>query len=64
MTALTGNIGVCGAGIAGNSAAWELVAAHMTGGELPPCAPLFLLERYEDPEYQKLLKDWDDSGQL
>jgi len=46
----------CGAG--------ELLAAHVTGGELPPYAPWFLLERYGDLEYQKLLEDWDESGQL
>jgi glycine/D-amino acid oxidase-like deaminating enzyme len=53
-----------GFGIMAACASGELLAAHMTGGELPPYAPWFLLERYEDPEYQKLLQDWDDSGQL
>lgn len=51
-----GIMAACGSG--------ELLAAHLAGSELPPYAPWFLLERYEDPEYQKLLEDWDDSGQL
>ncbi|MFQ5596044.1 MAG: NAD(P)/FAD-dependent oxidoreductase [Anaerolineae bacterium] len=45
-------------------AAGELLAAHVTGGNLPHYAPAFSLERYEDPEYQKLLENWGDSGQL
>lgn len=53
-----------GFGIMAGSSAGELLAAHVTGGELPPYAPWFLLERYEDPEYQKLLEEWDESGQL
>lgn len=46
----------CGAG--------ELLAAHLTGSKLPHYAPAFSLERYEDPEYQRLLEAWADSGQL
>jgi glycine/D-amino acid oxidase-like deaminating enzyme len=42
----------------------ELLAAHVTGNELPEYAPWFLLERYERPDYQELLEDWDESGQL
>ncbi len=53
-----------GFGIMAACAAGELLAAHVTGSELPPYAPWFLLERYEDPEYQKLLAGWDASGQL
>ena len=53
-----------GFGIMAACASGELLAAHLTGSELPPYAPCFLLERYEDPEYQRLLADWDDSGQL
>jgi len=51
-----GIMAACGSG--------ELLAAHLTGSELPSYAPWFILERYEDPGYQKLLEDWDDSGQL
>jgi glycine/D-amino acid oxidase-like deaminating enzyme len=53
-----------GFGIMAACAAGELLAAHVTCAELPPYAPWFLLERYEDPEYRQLLEDWDDSGQL
>jgi len=45
-------------------AAGELLAAHLVGSELPPYAPAFTLERYKDPEYQKLLENWGESGQL
>jgi len=46
------------------SAAGELLASHLTGEELPPYAPAFALNRYEDPAYQELLENWSDSGQL
>jgi hypothetical protein len=45
-------------------ASGELLAAHLTDGELPHYAPAFRLERYEDPEYQKLLENWTETGQL
>ena len=45
-------------------AAGELLAAHVTGGPLPAYAPAFTLARYDDPEYQKLLEQWGDEGQL
>ncbi len=51
-----GIMAACGAG--------ELLAAHLTGSELPSYARWFLLERYGDPEYQSLLENWEDSGQL
>ncbi len=41
-----------------------LQAAHVTGGPLPSYAPAFALERYQDPEYQRLLENWAASGQL
>lgn len=54
-----------GFGQMASQAAGELLAAHVTGGELPDYAPAFLLSRYEDPAYQKLLENWDArSGQL
>jgi glycine/D-amino acid oxidase-like deaminating enzyme len=53
-----------GYGIMASCAAGELLAAHLTGSALPPYAPAFTLERYEDPEYQKLLETWEDTGQL
>jgi glycine/D-amino acid oxidase-like deaminating enzyme len=51
-----GVMAACGAG--------ELLAAHVTGAPLPPYAPAFALERYQDAEYQRLLENWGASGQL
>ena len=45
-------------------AAGELLAAHITGSQLPKYADTFLLQRYEDPRYQSLLSSWHESGQL
>ena len=53
-----------GFGIMAACAAGELLAAHLTGGKLPPYAPWFALERYEAPTYQSLLENWEESGQL
>ncbi len=53
-----------GFGIMAGCGAGELLAAHVTGGDVPPYAHWFLLERYEDPSYRTLLDDWDESGQL
>jgi glycine/D-amino acid oxidase-like deaminating enzyme len=51
-----GLMAACGAG--------ELLAAHLTGSDLPSYAPAFCLDRYNDPEYLEMLKDWQESGQL
>lgn len=51
-----GMMAACGAG--------ELLAAHMAGGEIASYAPAFMLERYEDPAYQRKLESWGESGQL
>jgi glycine/D-amino acid oxidase-like deaminating enzyme len=53
-----------GYGIMASCGAAELLAAHLTGSPLPSYAPAFILERYRDPEYQKLLEKWGDTGQL
>lgn len=53
-----------GYGLMSSPALGELLAAHVTGSALPPYAPAFLLERYKDPEYQKLLENWGATGQL
>jgi glycine/D-amino acid oxidase-like deaminating enzyme len=54
-----------GYGIMASQAAGDLLAAHVTGDELPDYAPDLSLARYEDPAYQALLADWDaTSGQL
>lgn len=53
-----------GYGIMASCGAGELLAAHLTGSELPSYAPAFTLNRYQDPEYQKLLEKWGETGQL
>lgn len=53
-----------GFGLMSACAAGELLAAHITGSRLPPYAPAFSLDRYDDPDYRKLLADWHDAGQL
>jgi glycine/D-amino acid oxidase-like deaminating enzyme len=54
-----------GFGIMAAMAAGELLAKHVTGDDLPEYASAFLLDRYEDPGYQKLLEDLNvTSGQL
>ncbi|MBI4841542.1 MAG: FAD-binding oxidoreductase [candidate division NC10 bacterium] len=56
--------GLSGFGVMASCAAGELLAAHVTGASLPSYAPAFALERYQDPEYQRLLENWGASGQL
>lgn len=53
-----------GFGIMASCAAGELLAAHLTKSNLPSYAPAFSLERYNDPQYLRLLKTWTDTGQL
>jgi hypothetical protein len=36
----------------------------VTGAELPAYAHAFLPSRYDDPEYQKRLGNWEEEGQL
>jgi sarcosine oxidase, subunit beta len=55
---------VSGYGIMSACGVGELLAAHVTGGELPDYASAFALSRYDDPEYVKKLENWGDSGQL
>lgn len=55
---------VSGFGIMSACGVGELLAAHVTGGELPDYAAAFTLSRYDDPEYLRELKNWKDSGQL
>jgi len=56
--------GFSGFGVMASCGAGELIARHVTGGELPDYAPAFLLSRYDDPEYRALLENWGDGGQL
>ncbi len=53
-----------GFGLMAACAAGELLAGVLTGSALPGYAPAFALERYADPDYQRLLETWGDSGQL
>jgi glycine/D-amino acid oxidase-like deaminating enzyme len=53
-----------GYGLMASLAAGELLAAHISGSQLPPYAPAFRLDRFQDPAYIKLLENWGDSGQL
>ncbi len=55
---------VSGYGIMSACGVGELLAAHVTGSQLPAYAKAFDLSRYDDPEYQKKLQNWGDSGQL
>ena len=55
---------VSGYGIMSACGVGELLAAHVTGSALPAYARAFVLSRYDDPEYQKKLETWGDSGQL
>lgn len=51
-----GLMAACGAG--------DLLAATILSKDLPLYATSFSLERYNDPLYQKKLKNWDTFGQL
>ncbi len=53
-----------GFGIMASCGVAELVAAHVTETPLPDHAPAFMLERYEDPEYQRELETLTETGQL
>lgn len=55
---------VSGYGIMSACGVGELLTAHVSGNALPSYANAFALSRYNDPEYQKKLEDWGDSGQL
>jgi len=53
-----------GFGQMASSAAGELLAAHITGSDLPEYAWAFQPDRYENLKYQDLLAGWGESGQL
>ncbi len=53
-----------GYGLMAACAAGELLAAHVTGAELPAYAAAFSLERYQDPAYLAALAGQVESGQL
>ncbi len=53
-----------GFGIMIACAAGELLAAHLTGADLPDHADAFRLERYQDPAYLQAFSGPDRSGQI
>ncbi len=53
-----------GFGIMSSCGAGDLLAHHVAGQPLPDYASAFVLERYQDPAYQKLLANWGNTGQL
>lgn len=53
-----------GFGLMASSGTAELVAAHITGGDLPGYAGAFHPGRYDDPEYLTKIEGWVDSTQL
>lgn len=53
-----------GFGIMASPAGGDLVARHVLGLELPSYAPAFALARYQDPDYQRMLANWGDGGQI
>ncbi len=55
---------VSGYGIMSACGVADLLTGYVTGSRLPTYAPDFALARYDDPEYQKKLENWGDSGQL
>jgi glycine/D-amino acid oxidase-like deaminating enzyme len=55
---------VSGYGIMSACGVGDLLAAQVTGGEVPSYASAFELSRYDDPEYRKRLENWGENGQL
>jgi glycine/D-amino acid oxidase-like deaminating enzyme len=53
-----------GFGVMAACAGGELLAHHVMEGALPDYAPAFLLSRYRDDQYCRLLETWGDGGQL
>jgi glycine/D-amino acid oxidase-like deaminating enzyme len=53
-----------GFGVMAACAGGELLANHVLERPLPAYAPAFLLSRYRDAQYCRLLEAWGDGGQL
>ena len=53
-----------GFGLMAALACGELVASGITGQALPEYARWFSLDRYQMPDYQALLENWERTGQL
>lgn len=58
------NAALSGYGLMAAPAAAELIAAQISGGDVPSYAPSFRLDRYENSAYQALLANWGSTGQL
>ena len=56
--------GLGGFGMMSSCGASDLLAKHIRRVELPDYAPAFLLSRYQDHDYQAMLRQWGASGQL
>ncbi len=56
--------GLSGFGLMAAPAGGELLAKQIVGETLPSYAWWFQLDRYQRPDYQALLADWQGSGQL
>jgi len=56
--------GLGGFGMQLAPATGELLADHIANAPLPHYAPAFLLERYDDPDYQALVEQWGATGNL
>ena len=56
--------GLGGSGMQISPAAGELLADQIAGVPLPHYASAFLVERFDDPDYQKLMEQWGASGQV
>ncbi len=54
-----------GYGLAASQAGTDLLAEYIAGSTLPGYAGAMALSRYDDPDYRKLLEEWDPTtGQL
>ena len=53
-----------GSGMQLAPAGGELLADHIMGGQLPPYAQAFRLERFDDPAYLALLETWGATGSI
>jgi glycine/D-amino acid oxidase-like deaminating enzyme len=56
--------GLGGFGMQVSCGASDLLARHILHHELPVHAPAFLFSRYDDPQYQDVLRQWGASGQI
>lgn len=56
--------GLGGFGMQASCGSADLLAQYLLGRNLPAYAHAFRFDRYADPEYQQLLRDWGGSGQI